>query len=621
MKYTTEKESFVDNDSIAFMASLAAHVAIIVFLSFIFTAGQIKEGKILVMEAPVSEEIVEDSPSDLIVSEVPAPPVFGEVEEGVGDDVSVSDDTPVSLAIEPEFASEESDSSDIVEDLSDVTSDVSTGQNVRVVGSAGAEGAIDIIAAEIDSYLERRPTVVYWVFDQSVSLSAQRKKIAERLKNVFGQINNRGLRNMVVSFGEKVNFVVKSPTEDDDQVVSAIEEISVDETGKEMTFTAIKEAAEHSKQFRSSNQVMIIAFTDEVGNDGQLADKVSKYCMGARIPVYVVGVPAPFGMSEARMKYVEFDPAYQQGETWTVVNQGPESLFPEFVRIEGDQVVDSGFGPFNLSKICLDTGGIYFRIHANSSAKGVVSDEETAPMSSSIRMFFNADVMRNYRPLYTSAEKQAKDISFNLAKKSLVMAAGESVAKPLESYETVFPIKSDGSFATVFSEAQKSAAKIHPRIDAVYGVLLNGLADRPKIKEKRWQAGYDLSLGRILAIKARADAYNIMLAQAKNGMKFKNKNSDTWILVPSEKLSVGSQTQKIAKQAKELLEKVVYEHPGTPWAYYAEEELKKPIGYEWKEAHTGVNKPQMEGGGNPGDTEDPQKKMLAPPKKRNLKNI
>ena len=116
----------------------------------------------------------------------------------------------------------------------------------------------------------------------------------------------------------------------------------------------------------------------------------------------------------------------------------------------------------------------------------------------------------------------------------------------------------------------------------------------------------------------------MMLAQAKSGLKFKQPKMDTWELVPSNKVSTGSRTEKDARQATFFLERVISEHPGTPWAYYAMEELKTPLGYEWVERWTNVKKEKMGAGGNnvPTAGKDDQKKMLAPPKPpRNLKNI
>jgi hypothetical protein len=291
---------------------------------------------------------------------------------------------------------------------------------------------------------------------------------------------------------------------------------------------------------------------------------------------------------------------------------------------QSDEPIDSGFGPFSLSKLCAQTGGIYFAVHANRGAAGRVSDKDTAPMASRLRRFFDPEVMRQYKPDYLSAAKIEEMLGKNKAKKALVEAAQKAQISPLDPPQTTFPREDDGKLALLFSEAQKAAAVLQPKIDAVYGVLAAGQMDRDKITEKRWQAGYDLALGRVLAVKVRNDAYNQILAQAKSGLRFKNPANDTWVLEPhAEVKNVGSQTEKLAAQARTTLERVVNEHPGTPWATIAAEELAIPLGYAWKETHTGVSKQEMgAGGGNDNVAEDAKKKMLAPPKpKRPLKNL
>ena len=57
-----------------------------------------------------------------------------------------------------------------------------------------------------------------------------------------------------------------------------------------------------------------------------------------------------------------------------------------------------------------------------------------------------------------------------------------------------------------------------------------------------------------------------MLAQAKQGLKFKDEQSDTWVLRPSDSVTTGSALAKDAADAKKYLERVVAEHEGTPWA-------------------------------------------------------
>jgi hypothetical protein len=443
-----------------------------------------------------------------------------------------------------------------------------------------AQKVNDVLAKAIDDSLARRPTVVYWVFDESVSLLAKRKEIAKRLERVFLSINSPGLRNMVMSFGARVHFVTNSPSSDLDIVAKAVEQIPVDDSGVEMTFSAIHEAVRSAKTHRHPKEnAMVVLFTDEVGNDHGLLERTSSECRQAGIPVYVVGVPAPFGLEELT---IPCDPLDQHDVALGVVNRGPESRFPEVVRLADEMPVDSGFGPFALSMICANTGGRYFRAN---TPDGNIPEDENARKAFGLNKFFSSETMKPYGPSYASREACDRELALNQAKVALVETAKIAMVRPIASLQMVFPREDDESFMGLLSEAQKACARTHAKIDGLYARLHAGLPDRAKVQEKRWQAGYDLALGRVLAVKVRAEAYNMMLAWVKSGMQFKDKNSNTWELVPSDKTLLFGKTAEIARQAKALLEKVVAEHPETPWAYYASEELKTPFGYEWNERH------------------------------------
>ncbi|NBW97411.1 MAG: VWA domain-containing protein [Planctomycetia bacterium] len=634
-----------DGDAPAWAVSLVIHVVVLLGLALAGLGEPPRTVRnVTVIEAPLAaDEEVQLVPQEIAVAEDP--------QDAQGSESEQSDAVAQSLA--PTLSEMSVVPVEVEQDLtSDIVlepvDELPTAQAIDVavvvkgaagVGTTGAAGAVDHLTAEISASLAQRPTVVCWVFDQSVSLSAQRRQIADRLDRVFEELGaNRssarrpGLTNMVVAFGQNVTLVTKQPTDEVGEVVKAIESIPVDDSGAEMTFTAIRRTAEAARIFRTSSpkkNVMIVVFTDEVGNDQDKADDTTKYCVTLGIPVYVVGVPAPFGIAEVRMKYVEFDPKYAQDEQWAVIEQGPETLFPEVVRVRSgryaDDAIDSGFGPFSLSKLCADTGGIYFRVHANSGERGRVTNDKIAPMSSQLRYFFDPDVMRAYQPDYVSQAKLKQELADNRAKQVLVEAARKSVVEPMEAPEMTFPRKDEGTLKTLLGDAQKTAARIQPRIDALYELLKSGQSDRERIQEKRWRAGYDLALGRVLAVKVRTDAYNLMLAQASLGMNFKNPKSDTWKLVPSDEVKVGSATEKLARQALELLTRVVNDHPGTPWAMLAAEELRTPLGYEWTETFTDASGSKGMQGNNPNPPTaraDDKKKMLGPPKpKRDLKRL
>jgi hypothetical protein len=644
---TGEEKTPLAGDTTAWAVSLIIHVVALLGLALIGIQKIDLPSSAITIVAEV-EPIEEDlliAPEMVVAAEESSPAASDaqNLEVAMAVASEISDDPVVTVdvaeAFEGEIAIDPLDLPPTGADLGAFLQTGRIGEGDTGVGIAGTGGAVDRLTVEIAASLQQRTTVVCWVFDQSVSLAGQRREIAERLDRVFEELglaaresHGHELLNLVFAYGQKVNPVVTQPTQETAPVVSAIDSILVDESGVEMTFTAIAEAAKKAKQVRispSKRNVMIIAFTDEVGDDQQYADQVAAFCRTQAMRVYVVGVPAPFGMREVRIKFKEFDPKYDNDVQWAAVEQGPESLYPEMVRVrsgrEADEPIDSGFGPFSLSKLCAETGGIYFCVHANRNAAGRVADREVADMASGLRYFFDSEVMRAYRPDYQSAAKIDQLLAGNRAMKALVEAARSSEIAPMVSPLLEFPRRDDGALAQLLGDAQKKAAVLQPKIDALYGLLAAGLSDRDKVEEKRWQAGYDLALGRVLALKIRTDAYNIMLAQAKAGMKFKDPKNDTWRLEVDDDISaVGSQTEKLALQARMLLKRVVDEHPGTPWAHYAAAELRQPLGYRWEEAHTGVNEKKSDGGGGGGGNRpsDDMKRTLPPPKpKRDVKKI
>ena len=144
----------------------------------------------------------------------------------------------------------------------------------------------------------------------------------------------------------------------------------------------------------------------------------------------------------------------------------------------------------------------------------------------------------------------------------------------MENVRLTFPRIDDGQFARDLSErpANRGQARAQRSI-ALVAILRQGEPDRDKVTTPRWQAGFDLAIGRALAVKVRTEGYNAMLAQAKQGLKFKDDKNDTWELRPADPVTIGSALAKDAADAKTYLERVVAEHTGTPWAVDAASEL------------------------------------------------
>jgi len=478
------------------------------------------------------------------------------------------------------------------------------------VGTTGAMGAVDRITHEILLSLDERPTLVVWLFDQSGSLKPQRESIAKRFDRVYDELlvieksgneafkhGEKPLLTAIAEFGSTVQLLTPKPTDDLAEIKAAVRAVSDDTAGRENVFQSVGFLAEkfrHHRLAKPRHNVMIVVFTDEAGDDITALDATVDVCRKYEMPVYVIGVPAPFGRQTAYVKYVDPDPNFDQTPMKAPVHQGPESLMPERImllfggRAEDEEQMDSGFGPYGLCRLASETGGLYFTVHPNRKTGKRIEPWETAAMSSHLVSFFDERVMRNYRPDYVPTQDYYQLVKSNAAYTALVEASQLSATTPMENVRLRFPRIDDAQFARDLSNAQRAAAKLEPKTNALVALLRQGERDREEVTTPRWQAGFDLAIGRALAVNVRTEGYNAMLAEAKQGLKFKEEQSDTWELRPADSVTVSSALAKDAADAKKYLERVVAEHKGTPWAVDAAQELKQPLGWEWHESFTDV---------------------------------
>jgi hypothetical protein len=640
--WTGEEETPFDGDTPAWMISLGALLTVLVVLSLIRQPPR-KHDFMLTVNSLDSQD-VEQLPDAFDASNDPA-------EESGAASLAGESAAMAFAPLEDQITRAQTEplpneaASIVAPELIELATAPTVEESLTVKGSAGvgatgAVGAVDVLTDQIAASLEDRPTLVVWILDQSLSMQPKRQAIVDRLDRIYAELGVKAaggeqsggkqhapLLTSVMAFGQKISFRTDSPTDDAEEVKKAILAIENDESGTEMVFGAVGMAAEKFKTFRTQSprrNVMLIVFTDEVGDDEARMEDALKLCQHREIPVYVVGTPAPFGRREIEVAYVDPDPKFDQTVQMVPVRQGPESLYPEGVQLAfaghgHDDLLrlDSGFGPFALTRLCYETGGMYIAVHPNRVREGKRAGA-TAAMSARLDYFFDPAIMRNYQPEYVSMKEYEQKLMRNKARAALVTAAKMSMVDPMENPTLEFPKTDEGAFKRSLDDAQKVAAKIGPKLDMLYQTLKEGEKDRPKLIEPRWQAGYDLALGRILAIKVRTEAYNAMLAKAKGGLKFEKPESDTFVLKPADEISVGSALEKMAKQSRELLTRVKQQHSGTPWGLLAAAELEEPIGWKWSEKESDVKRQKRMpgGGGNGGNPKDQLKKLEKPKPKR-----
>jgi hypothetical protein len=655
-----EPTSWFDRDTLAFLASVGAHLLVVVGLASITIATQPQLLSVLINSEPIAEELAPiDVVTDIAYSDTPTDEFgadsIGSVDMALSSAPLVADVSAVEATdLDVTIPNGDVNVTFTVEKAVGLTQAPKAVRGMTGVGTTGTDGAVDRVTYEILQSLEERPTLVVWVFDSSISMVKRRQEISDRFDRIYQQLGivaaekekREGssevppLLTSILSFGSQVEVLTKQPTDDLAEIRSAIEKIG-NEGGDEMVFQAIKTAVEKYKSYRvakgnsPARNVMLLVVTDERGDDLPLAEETIKACRFQTIPCYVLGVPAPFGRDKSFIKFVEFDPAYAQVEDWAEVDQGPETLYPERVKLGyqdnymEEPVLDSGFGPYALSKLCYETGGIYFSIHPNRKLNAKVERKDTEAFASQMAYFFDPEIMDRYRPDYLSDAEYMARVKKSPLRYALLNAAQLSRAGTLSKPKMVFIKRDEPSFNKELTDSQLESARLYPELSEMCSILAEGEKFRSKETSPRWLASFELSYGTALAAKIRAESYNAMLAKAKRGMTFSKPESNTWNLRPSDKVTVDSKLEKEAKLAKELLQSVVEKHTGTPWGILAGRELDNPISWEWVESTTDLNPPARNNNRNPPPPpntppmpEDDKAKMLKPPPpKRAIKKV
>lgn len=463
-------------------------------------------------------------------------------------------------------------------------------------GHPAVASALKMVTAHVRDALELRPTLVVWLFDRSASAQQLRERVVGRFAEAYQELAAGGrlaesgksagsppLLSVIAAFGKQIDFLTPEPSADTGVLLIALSGLSVDDSGVENTFGAVLSAAERYRELRTKGgrYVMMVLVTDEVGDDQQRIEPALAMLRRNAIPAYVIGVSAPFGRREAA------DAADEQTEPTTVV-QGPESLEPELTQVDfvnsgssaaGGDAIDSGLGPYSLSRLCRETGGEYFAIPVSFSGAATLFGGSHAVRG----MMYDPAALRRYTPQYLSDERYRKLVAENKALTALIEGARLPRVETRFDWPRELTPKDDARFRRSLDEAQQAPARLMPKIDKLYETLKGGEEDRERLTEPRWQAGFDLAMGRAMAAKARTESFIAMLAVMKQGKSFADPKSTAWTIVRADEISVGSALDRLRQRAGEHLQRVVREHPNTPWADFAKRELSVPMGWKWVE--------------------------------------
>ncbi|MCH9654835.1 MAG: VWA domain-containing protein [Planctomycetes bacterium] len=467
------------------------------------------------------------------------------------------------------------------------------GMEGEFVNTEGDIGAVDRITVEIISRLKEGKVLVAWLMDASGSLRSRREQVIQRFDRVYAELDelaeehSETLLTGVVAFGEKSKLMTAEPTADRRKIMQAVRDIPPDDSGIENVFSAIKKTAFEYRKFHVKGyQVLLIVLTDESGNDFSILDSTINEVKRTKATVFVMGPVSPFGRNQMNVKWTD---EKTKDVLYLPVERGPESLMIENVRVPRwdpklkNALFSSGFGPYALARLTRESNGIYFMFN-DGNIPGP---------------HFEVTDMLEHTPDYVSVAKYHNLINKSPIRKAVLKVAQASSTAGIQP-KTKF--LAAGIQFDVRDEL-RSLQKISEFLDRTLVELRTVEQFRDRETSKRWQAHYDLLMGQILANRVRLFNSIPLLNEMYSKPKVcQDGTTNAWELVgllgtslapnnqdPDKKPEASAKAYRKTVEIKDIelarqyLKRVVEEHPGTPWAVVAQQELEFPLAFKWQE--------------------------------------
>lgn len=516
--------------------------------------------------------------------------------------------------------------------------------------------ALDV-GDEIKDKLSKDSLLVVWLLDGSLSLVDNRKELAAHLDIMYANLDQqlsapvkgkkkRVLMNSTVGFGQGVQ-AISPPYRVPTRATVAMREMGVDASGTENVCQSIIWTAIQARAGWDENrgQVMIVVFTDESGDDMFLLEETIEICRQLKVSVSVIGPTAILGTDEGYHRWTS--PAPYHRLFWLPVMKGPDAAIPERIRLPywwstenltrrlnippeakefptDDQIaaewkaklpawargaevnpsdyfagsysgrellnLNSGFPPWALMRLVRETGGTYTMFDRQGD-----------------RGPFRLNLMRPYSPDYRSLPEIVEEMQYHPMRLAIVNAAlltrkYAATSPPPVSFwggylaPTQFRNYCNDALPAADAQAEKTAVLIE---QALAGFGPNGMeGEYERERLPRWQAWYDLVVGRLLLQSVRHAEYRMTIRMILDPSVFPNKANQI-NLFPYATIRAGELSLQRAMEGQRLLQRCLDKNPGTPWAFLAARELEHPlsIDFNWRYIPPPPPPPPFRGGG------------------------
>jgi hypothetical protein len=165
-----------------------------------------------------------------------------------------------------------------------------------------------------------------------------------------------------------------------------------------------------------------------------------------------------------------------------------------------------------------------------------------------------------------------------------VQKARREMALDLSALKQYHPAPPPGMgevrFRAALVEQHRLLARVQSQLEDLHEQVVD-LKDERERCAPRWQANYDLLLGRLESQLVVLEEHQLALGQLRKESPPLEPGHSGWRLVARPKVSDVS-ARKMALQGQRRFESLAREHPDTVWAELARRALRVPLGLEWQ---------------------------------------
>ncbi|HUV39874.1 MAG TPA: hypothetical protein VMY39_09690, partial [Planctomycetota bacterium] len=329
---------------------------------------------------------------------------------------------------------------------------------------------------------------------------------------------------------------------------------------------------------RYGRNIVIILVTDEGGDD----DTVPKEGGVSNVEGTLARMKKMkasllvFGTEAGEFAYpaeLTYDPTVKAGVSpYAYVNRGTstgfDEMFPHDWYFRRTERVPSGFGPYGVSRICSETGGVFYLMRA---ARANAYDYEK--------------LLSGYQPELDSRDEIARRNSHNRLRRLLMTV--------ILQWKTINGEAGSQRFTSYFQNSEAGKRRMEETLKVVneWQAMLNeGIKEMEKLSNvafkespKRWEANRDAMWAEMHKLRFQLAQYKLALADLMRGRNIPPPGDIGWhiswhqnpILRAEDAAKLAEEKARIIK----MFELVIEKHAGTPWEEFAKREMNQMRGF------------------------------------------